>query len=241
MAKYKVMAATKQRAKPEGPTIRDGYDWGFALTTAREGARMRQIDAARALSVSATTIGNWERGVVPKDFVEKHLPRLARLYRFPVEFLVASAEEPQPPPRLEAADIPWYDPIGPPHVELMRAHGRAMMWFGAFLKAIAALVKEDPTRALAVERARRQLTFAQVDLWAGGNLDWNDDIAVRNAMARCVTALWRNLTDPGWIDRPQSDWKQLPPPFAHARDLADRPVGFSRIWVRNPDRDDRTS
>ena len=89
-------------------------------------------------------------------------------------------------------------------------------WFFKFMSELLALSETGELFAEAIERARSQLTFAQLDLWAGGRLDVADSEKCLAALRWCAESSWRSITQPGWLALPKEEWLPLPAVFGGA-------------------------
>lgn len=184
-------------------------EMGAALAKARAGAGVLQEQAAAALGVSRVAISNYERGMLPVDFATEKLPRLATLYgKTPDEIAaLATAES-----RLRGV-VQAFNPTEPldRHIHVFPASVQS--WYYAFMGALLSLPDAGDTTSEAIELARAQITFDALQLWAGGGLTMSEPERCLQALHWCAEATWRNVTDPSWLSKPQSQWKALPSPF----------------------------
>jgi hypothetical protein len=101
------------------------------------------------------------------------------------------------------------------------------------MSELLALSESGELSAEAIERARSQLTFAQLDLWAGGSLHVADSEKCLAALRWCAEASWRSITQPGWLALAKDEWLPLPPIFGDAPGAPARdPEGRSKAKPR---------
>jgi transcriptional regulator with XRE-family HTH domain len=181
---------------------------GQALRQLRQAAKKLQDEAAHALGVSRVAISNYERGMLPEDFLEEKLPKLAELYGVSPGAVLARAEAGTH--GLSSFTIPAGEPLLRHSDKLPVA---VQVWFHAFMSDLLTLSLREDINAAAVERAREQITFAQLDLWAGGDLLAADSRRMLAALRWCAEAAWRSITEPGWLRRPKAEWGPLPAVF----------------------------
>jgi transcriptional regulator with XRE-family HTH domain len=181
---------------------------GVALREVRDKAGKSQEDAAKALGVTRVAISNYERGMLPSDFTAEKLPKLAALYNVSSNHITNKAID------RAAHVLAWQIPDGEPLGDHINKFPVAVqVWFHAFMSELLKLGFREDISAGIVTRAREQITFGQLDLWAGGDLIATDSERVLRALRWCAEAAWRSVTEPGWLGRPSNQWAPLPSVF----------------------------
>jgi len=87
-----------------------------------------------------------------------------------------------------------------------------------FVDALLGLSETSHISGAAIERARAEITFAQLHLWAGGELESSQTERTLDLLPWYCTVAWRNVTDPGWLGQTTASLKPLPSFF-------ERPLG----------------
>jgi transcriptional regulator with XRE-family HTH domain len=182
-----------------------GQAIGKILRKARVNAGKQQEDAAQALGVSRVAVSNYERGLLPADFDEK-LEKLASLYGTTSAFLRSAAQS-DIISTLPSGSIPEREPI---ERHISKFPVPVQRFFFVFIEALLGLSEAGEISGAAIERARTEITFAQLDLWAGGELESSQTERTLDALRWSCIAAWRSVTDPGWLGRAQTSWKPLP-------------------------------
>jgi transcriptional regulator with XRE-family HTH domain len=186
---------------------------GDAARKARVKAGKSQEDAAQALGVSRVAVSNYERGLLPTDFAREKLPLLAALYNTTPAAITALAESDVAMGSITGAAVNEEEPL---ERHIQKFPPAVQSWFFAFLSELLALSESGELFAEAIERARSQLTFAQLDLWAGGRLHVADSERCLAALQWCAEASWRSITQPGWLALAKEEWQPLPTIFGRA-------------------------
>ena len=187
---------------------------GEAVRKARLQAGKNQEEAAQVLGVSRVAVSNYERGMLPTDFAREKLPALATLYNTTVAAIAGEAERNASIYAHTGQTVQDDEPL---ERHIQKFPPAVQSWFFAFMSELLALSESGEVFAEAIERARAQLTFAQLDLWAGGRLQVADSERCLVALQWCAEASWRSITQPGWLARPQDEWLALPAIFGAPR------------------------
>jgi hypothetical protein len=156
-------------------------------------------------------ISNYERGLLPADFDDK-LEKLATFYGTSVASIRTAAQGGIFPSGSSNA-IPDGEPIER-HISKFPVAVQRFLF--VFLEALLGLTESGQVSGAAIERARDEITFAQLDLWAGGELEATQTERTLDALHWCTSAAWRNVSDPGWLGRSPMTWKPLPAFFGRS-------------------------
>jgi len=203
---------------------------GDFIRKARIKARKSQEEAAEALGVSRVAISNYERGMLPTDFSREKLPRLAKLYDTTAADILAEGERLANSLVSSAVTVQELEPL---EHQIHKFPTAVQSWFFGFMSELLAMPERGELFAEAIERARAQLTFAQLDLWAGGRLQITDSEKCLAALQWCAEASWRSITQPGWLALPKDEWLPLPAIFGGASSAPTRePEGRSKAKPR---------
>lgn len=129
LSKPRVLKKLSNGAQEVAVSKKDNYFNREGLLELEEEFRFRQIDIAKALKVSRTTVYNWETGA--KKPSPKHIAELAKLFGVDAEYLTGESIYRDDQERFAAADEEYTDIVDFANYILMRwleIRGRTHKW-----------------------------------------------------------------------------------------------------------------